>query len=87
MTDERIQKLEKIMYVSDLTIEAKAIYAYLCSYEESDRHPFLNDILYDLNISNYRFYKHSNILIEKGYIERHQSKIDGKYGESFYKLK
>ena len=61
MTDERLQKLEKIMYVQDITIEAKAIYAYLCSFESFARNPLVSDILYDLNISKNRFHKRKRI--------------------------
>ncbi len=87
MTDERLQKLEKIMYVQDITIEAKAIYAYLCSFESFARNPLVSDILYDLNISKNRFHKHINILIEKGYVERKRLKTGNLYSGTMYKLK
>lgn len=87
MTDDRIKKLEKIMYFPDLTIEAKAIYAYFCSYEYEARKPEIKDILYDLNISKSRYYKHVNILLENGLIEREYLKEKGVYSGVFYKLK
>lgn len=88
MTDERLQKLEKIMYVQDITIEAKAIYAYLCSFESFTRNPLVSDILYDLNISKDRFYKHVQILLDKGLLERVRLRDEGgKYSYTMYKLK
>jgi predicted ArsR family transcriptional regulator len=58
----------------ELTIEAKAIYAYLCSFAggKDEAWPSVNKMCYDLNISENRLRKHLNLLIEKEYIERYR---------------
>jgi len=55
-----------------LTIEAKAIYAYLCSFAggKDEAWPSIKKICYDLVISENRMRKHLNVLISTGYIER-----------------
>ena len=55
----------------NLSIEAKAIYAYICSYAGNGESAFpkLNTMLYHLQISKTRFYKHFGLLKEHGYIE------------------
>ena len=55
----------------DLTVEAKAIYAYLCSYMGTGdvAFPSVNKICYDLQISKSRYYKHFKLLLENGYLE------------------
>ena len=52
------------MLDQNLTIEAKAIYAYLCSFAggKDDAWPSVSRICYDLKISKDRFYKHMNLL-------------------------
>ena len=56
---------------TNLSIEAKAIYAYICSYAGNGESAFpkLNTMLYHLQISKTRFYKHFELLKEHGYIE------------------
>ena len=55
----------------NLSIEAKAIYAYICSYAGNGESAFpkLNTMLYHLQISKTRFYKHFELLKDHGYIE------------------
>lgn len=58
------------MQDKNLTIEAKAIYAYLCSYMGSGdvAFPSIKRICNDLRISKDRYYKHFNLLISQEYI-------------------
>lgn len=60
-----------IMRDKALSIEAKAIYAYISSYAGNGdtAFPGVELICSDLDISENRFHKHKKPLIEKGYIE------------------
>jgi len=72
-----------------LTPEAKAIYAYLCSCAEegSTAFPSRNEILYDLNMSESRYYKHFGLLKEYGYITvSKNANITGKFHNNIYTL-
>ena len=57
-----------------LTIEAKAIYAYLCSFAggKDEAWPSVSKMAYDLGVSEPRLRKHLNLLIEHKYIERYR---------------
>lgn len=59
-----------VMQDKRLTIEAKAIYAYIVSFAGagSTAFPSLRKILEDLQISEKRFYKHRKLLIDCNYI-------------------
>lgn len=72
-----------------LTIEAKAIYSYFCSYAGAGTtaFPSVEKILADLDIGKKRYYKHFNLLKGLGYIEVNQIKAAGnKYSHNIYKL-
>jgi len=64
--------LNSVMCDETLTIEAKAIYSLLCSYTGTKDYcfPKVETILKNLNISRNRFYKHMDILINKGLIKK-----------------
>ena len=55
-----------------LSIEAKAIYAYLCSFAggKDEAYPSISKMCYDLGISRGRFYKHFNMLIDREYVSK-----------------
>lgn len=59
-----------VMLDSDLTLEAKTLYAYFCSFtgKGNSSFPGRNKITRDLKISKTSFYKHLDMLIENGYI-------------------
>ena len=61
---------KKIMKDTELTIESKAIYAYIASYagNGNSAFPSVSLICKDLDISENRFHRHKNPLIEHGYI-------------------
>ena len=72
-----------------LTPQAKAIYAYFCSYAGcgSTAFPKVSKIMYDLNISNKTYYKHFDLLTEFGYITVVKIKKEGnKFDNNIYKL-
>ena len=65
-----------VMQDSRLTIEAKAIYAYIVSFAGagSSAFPSLKKILSELNISENRFYKHRKLLINHNFLTVKQVK-------------
>ena len=71
-----------------LTIEAKAIYSYFCSYAGggSTAFPSVSKIVYDLKISKDRYYKHFKFLVECGYITIRQTKDKGKFANNIYRI-
>ena len=77
-----------VMLDQRLTIEAKAIYSYFCSYAGggSTAFPSVSKIVYDLKISKDRYYKHFKLLVECGYITRRQTKDKGKFANNIYRI-
>lgn len=75
-------KIPKIpMRDKNLSIEAKAIYAYICSYAGGGKNysfPTVKRMCDDLCISEARLIKHRKMLIDLGYIEVVKMKSDGK---------
>lgn len=78
-----------VMQDKRLTIEAKAIYAYFCSYAGAGTtaFPSRDKIIKDLQLGVKRYYNHLNLLKDYGYIEVEQ-KIDsnGKFKRNIYTL-
>lgn len=78
-----------VMKDSRLTIEAKAIYSYFCSYAGagSTAFPKVSLILKDLQISKDRYYRHFKLLSVCNYIETTQEKSNsGKFFRNVYTL-
>ena len=77
-----------VMLDQRLTIEAKAIYSYFCSYAGggSTAFPSVSKIVYDLKISKTRYYKHFDSLVECGYITIRQTKDKGKFANNIYRI-
>ena len=78
-----------LMKDEDLTIEAKAIYAYICSYagNGTTAFPSISLICSDLNISENRFHTHKKKLIEKGYIHIDQKRGNhGTFKKNIYTI-
>jgi len=72
-----------------LTIEAKAIYAYFCSYAGSGNTAFppVSKMIYDLNISKTRYYTHFKLLKKYGYIAIEKGRNEnGKFDHNIYIL-
>ena len=77
-----------VMLDQRLTIEAKAIYSYFCSYAGggSTAFPSVSKIVYDLKISKDRYYNHFKLLVECGYITIRQTKDKGKFANNIYRI-
>lgn len=62
----------------DLSIEAKAIYAYFCSFtgKGNTAFPSISKILTDLKIGEDRYYKHLKLLKDKEYISVEKTKTN-----------
>lgn len=78
-----------VMQDKRLTIQAKAIYGYFCSYAGSGKTAFpgRKKIITDLGISKDSYYKHFNLLKECGYIEAFQEKDEnGVFCRNVYTL-
>lgn len=71
-----------------LTIEAKGIYSYFCSFAGSGRQAFpkITKILSELGISKGRYYKHFKLLTDNGYIQVDQIHRGGRFSHNVYTL-
>lgn len=78
-----------VMLDRKLTIEAKAIYSYFCSYAGAGTtaFPSREKICEDLSISVKRYYSHFNLLKNLGYIKVSQAKSENnKFSYNIYTL-
>lgn len=78
-----------VMQDKRLTIQAKAIYSYFCSYAGAGRTAFpgREKIVSDLKISKDSYYKHFNLLKKYGYVQTVQEKSkDGTFRNNIYTL-
>ena len=78
----------EIMRNKNLTAEAKAIYAYLCSFagNSSECYPGVDLMATELCMSKDRLYKHLNILVDAGVIKKSQSRAGNRWGKTVYKI-
>lgn len=79
---------KSVMKDKRLSIEAKAIYAYLASYAGTGltAFPSISLICTDLGIGKNRYFKHRKCLIDCGYITITQTKMGNKFTNNVYKL-
>lgn len=80
---------QEVYLMDNLTIEAKAIYGMLCSYagNGATAYPSVDFMCKNLHISNSRFYKHMNLLIGAGIVEKIQIKGEnGSFANNIYTL-
>lgn len=79
---------KKVMLDRNLSIEAKAIYSYFCSYAGAGdtAFPSISKIVYDLDISESRYRRHFNLLKKYDYIRVQQVKEDNKFSHNLYTL-
>ena len=80
---------QAVYLMDNLTIEAKAIYGMLCSYagNGATAYPSVDFICKNLHISNSRFYKHMNLLIGAGIVQKIQIKGEnGSFANNIYTL-
>ena len=71
-----------------LSIESKAIYAYLCSFAGAGNTAFPSRelICHELNISINRFNKYKNELVAKGYITIKRERLENGFSKNIYTL-
>jgi hypothetical protein len=81
---------KKVMQDTTITIEAKAIYAYLCTFMGAGNtaFPSVAKMCFDLQIYKDRFYKHFKLLIDEGYIKKNRVHFNksGKFANNIYTL-
>ena len=77
-----------VMFDIDLTLEAKAIYAYFCSFSGrgDTAFPCRDKILSDLDISESAYYRHFALLKAQGYITVVQNTYHGRKTTNLYTL-
>ncbi|OEK28256.1 hypothetical protein ASS84_04585 [Staphylococcus saprophyticus] len=73
---------------TELSIEAKAIYAYLTSYAggKDTAFPSVSLICHELNISKNRFYNHRKELVEKEIISVNRERTDNGFSKNIYTI-
>lgn len=77
-----------IMRDKRLTPEAKAIYAYLCSFAGSGLScfPSVDLMCKELRMSEERFGKHMKLLIDTGIVHKERQRSGNRYGRNLYTL-
>jgi len=77
-----------VMKDRNLTIGAKAVYAYLCSYSGAGKvaYPSRSLICHDLKITQETLSKHLKNLEEQGYILREQQRSNGSFSHNIYTI-
>ena len=78
-----------VMLDQELSLEAKAIYAYLCSFAGNGdtTFPSRSRILSDLAINKDTYYRHFNTLTQQGYIIVRQTKTENaSFGKNIYTI-
>ena len=79
---------KSVMLDTELSLQAKAVFAYLVTYAGNGDVAFPSRELmcYHLNINNHTLGKYLKELKEKGYIKVEQVKEDGKFSHNVYTL-
>lgn len=72
----------------EVSIEAKAIYAYLSAFagNNTEAFPSVSLICSELNISENRYHKHRKILLIKGYIKIRRERLDSGFSKNHYEI-
>ena len=79
---------KSIMKDNNISIGAKGLYSYLCSYAGNlnKSFPGRDLITYELNISKDTFTKYRNELVQYGYLTMTQVKENGKFKHNLYNI-
>lgn len=79
---------KQVMRDKDLSVEAKAVYAYLSSFTGAGRtaYPSVSLMISELNISKNRFYNHRKQLLDKGYIKITKNRNEEGWSNNIYTL-
>ncbi|WP_158620970.1 helix-turn-helix domain-containing protein [Candidatus Kurthia intestinigallinarum] len=77
-----------VMRDESLSIEAKAIYAYLAAFagNQFEAYPSVELICHELNISKKRFLMHRKMLVERGYMEIKRQRAANGFSNNVYVL-
>ena len=77
-----------VMIDADLSLEAKGIYAYFCSFSGNGNaaFPSRDKIVYDLGVNKDTYYKHFQMLVNQGYITVRQICKKGVFTNNVYTL-
>lgn len=77
-----------VMLDSRLSIGAKGLYTYLCSFANAEdiAFPFRSKIIRDLDLSINTLYKYMNELISVGYITKEQQRNGTKFSYNLYTI-
>ena len=78
----------EVMRSKELTPEAKAIYAYLCSFAGTNDscYPGAELMRSELQMGNDRFYKHMHLLTDAGIVRKEQNRNGNRWGNTVYRL-
>ena len=79
---------KSVMQDTELSISAKAVYSYFCSFTGSGDtcFPSRKKICFDLGIANNSLSKYLNELINNGYLQVEQVKEKGRFSHNVYTL-
>ena len=71
-----------------LTIESKALFAYIYSFAFPNKDVEINtrQAIFDLGISKTRYYKHRKLLIDRGLLSVEQQRDGNKYSDAVFSL-
>ena len=78
--------IPKLIMQSDISIEAKAIYAYMCSFAGNGQSAFpgVDKIIYELKITRRRFYKYRKELEDHGMIKVQKTRNGNRNSRNIY---
>lgn len=79
---------KSVMQDNQISLQAKGLYAYLCSYsgKGKDAFPSRKKMCFDLNITNDTLGKYLKELKESNYIHISQSKNESRFSNNIYKI-
>ena len=78
--------IPKYIMQADISIESKAIYAYMCSFAGAGQSAFpsVEKIIKDLKISENRFYKYRKELVDSGFIKIQKTRNKNRRDRNLY---
>lgn len=78
--------IPKLVMQSNISIESKAIYSYMCSFAGNGQSAFpsVEKIILELNISEKRFYKYRKELIDYGFIKIQKTRKGNRRDKNIY---
>ena len=79
---------KSLMQDKNLSIHAKAVYAYLATYADKNGkcYPSYELMEYELNVAESTLRKYLKELVTKGHLKRDQEKRKGKFAHNIYVL-